>query len=85
MVFIIGALLIIAIASATGAAAGAAANNATECVSPLEVVGLGDCPELKSDGGLRSNSIINKLLVAKANMLRQVKNVEIVMYRGSVP
>lgn len=45
--------------------------------SPLEVVGLGDCPELIPDGAegaVGSNAIIEKMLDAKAEMLRQVHN-----------
>lgn len=37
--------------------------------APLEVVGLEDCPELTSDGG----AILEKMLAAKTDLLRQVK------------
>lgn len=43
--------------------------------SPLEIVGLGDCPEMIPDGeggGVGSNAIIKTMLDAKADMLRQV-------------
>lgn len=45
--------------------------------SPLEVVGLDDCPELIPDGeggDVGSNAVINKMLEMKADMLRQVHN-----------
>lgn len=43
--------------------------------SPLEVVGLNNCPELSPDGDgsdVGSNAIIKKMLETKADMLRQV-------------
>lgn len=72
IVLITGSLLVIAIASATGTTTRAAASDVIDCFSPLEVVGLDNCPELKPDGGVRNNSIVEKLLAAKADMLRQV-------------
>lgn len=53
----------------------AAAGGESVC-SPLEVVGLGDCPEMSPDaegGDVGSNAIVKKLLDAKADMLRQVR------------
>jgi len=83
MVVIVGTLLVIAIASATGAATGAAVSNATECYSPLKVVGLDNCPQLKSDEGMGSNSIVDKMINAKADMLRQVRKRRGRQRRGS--
>jgi len=56
----------------TGAATGAVAPELTECLTPFEVVGLDNCPELESDGGSRGNSTVQKLLDIKAEILRQV-------------
>ena len=67
-----GSLLVILIASAIDAVTGAAGTNAMECFSPLDIVGLDNCPELNSNGGRHNNSIVQNLLAAKADMLRQV-------------
>lgn len=67
MLPIIGALLMATIASASG--------DVVQCFPSLGVTGLENCPELKSDEGARSNSIVEKLLAAKADMLRQVSTI----------
>lgn len=55
-------------AAATGAAE---VPELTECLSPLEVVGLDNCPELESGRGSHGNSTVQRLLDVKAEMLRQ--------------
>ena len=65
-------LVMILIASAIDAVTRAAGTNAMECFSPLDIVGLDNCPELNSNGGRHNNSIVQNLLAAKADMLRQV-------------
>eukprot|EP00752_Nemacystus_decipiens_P008223 g7353.t1 len=75
MVLIVGSLVVILSASAVDAASGAGATDAMGCCSPLDVVGLDNCPELKSNRSARNNSIVENLLAAKADMLRQVIEV----------
>jgi len=72
MVLIMGSLLVVLFASAIDAVTGAAATDTMECFSPLDIVGLDNCPELNSNGGPHNNSIVENLLAAKADMLRQV-------------